>query len=77
MTSIYLADCSVFQMPILMIPSSHDPLNPSKAGAQPVVSSTLGELLPMSFGPGVFPSLYHGSAMVNPILTEELERPRQ
>lgn len=40
------------QLPILLVPSSYDPSNPEKAGAKTVTETTLGELLPMSFGPG-------------------------
>lgn len=47
----FIREFCPLDLPILMVPSSHDPSNPDKAGAKPVTETTLGELLPMSFGP--------------------------
>lgn len=46
------ASCAEFcplSMPIYMVPSSY---SPDKPDASKIVTSSLGELLPMSFGPG-------------------------
>ncbi|CAD6570413.1 MAG: hypothetical protein CYPHOPRED_003926 [Cyphobasidiales sp. Tagirdzhanova-0007] len=42
--------CSL-DMPILLIPSSHVPSDPSGLTSKAVIETTLGHLLPMSFGP--------------------------
>lgn len=38
-------------MPILLVPGDYSQVGESKPGADGVVETTLGELLPMSFGP--------------------------